>query len=187
MAAMAYVLALGPRLYVTRGGTGIPLPSAVFQHLPLLDSIVPSRFGAFVDFFAGMALAIVLDRVHAGDFGALARHLQRRDAARSGPLPPLPAAVAGAVAVGGTRRPLAAVAGAVAVVAVVPLLWLPPWPYPVRHVVEPPVLRQRSFTAAAPGSIVREYPPVLVADAAPLLWQAVDGINYCLLYTSRCV
>ena len=98
MAAMAYVLALGPRLYVTRGGTGIPLPSAVFQHLPLLDSIVPSRFGAFVDFFAGMALAIVLDRVHAGDFGALARHLQRRDAARSGPLPPLPAAVAGAAA-----------------------------------------------------------------------------------------
>jgi hypothetical protein len=74
--------------------------------------------------------------------------------------------------------PLAAASGALAVVAVVPLLLLPPWPYAVRHVVEPSVFRQRIFTTLAPGSEVREYPPVLFSDAGPLLWQAVGGIAY---------
>jgi hypothetical protein len=154
MAAIAYVASLGPTLYITRASTGIPLPGRVLQHLPLLSSIVPTRFGAFVDLFVGMALAIVLDRVHAGDFGELTGRL------------------------GSFRVPLAAASAAVAVVAVVPLLLVPPWPYAVRHVVEPSVFRQRIFTTLAPGSEVREYPPVLFSDAGPLLWQAVGGIGY---------
>jgi hypothetical protein len=154
MAAIAYVASLGPTLYVTRASTGIPLPGRLLQHLPLLSSIVPTRFGVFVDFFVGTALAIVLDRVHAGDFGELTGRL------------------------GSFRVPLAAASGALAVVAVVPLLLLPPWPYAVRHVVEPSVFRQRIFTTLAPGSEVREYPPVLFSDAGPLLWQAVGGIAY---------
>jgi hypothetical protein len=163
MVAIAYLCSLGATLRVTRTSSSVPLPASVFQHVPLLDSIVLSRFGAFVDFFAGMALAVVLDRVHAGDFGSLAGPAGRR-------LHRLRA--------GARRAALGVVCGAIAVGSVVPLLLLPPWPYPVGRVVEPPILRERALTALPQGSIVREYPPALASDAAPLLWQAVGGITY---------
>jgi hypothetical protein len=162
MAAIAYLGSLGPTLRVTRSSTGIPLPEWVLRHLPVLDSIAPSHFGIFVDFFAGMALAVVLDRVHGRGLGALA-----------GPVghPAVPP-------VGGRRLPLGVVCAAIASVCLVPMLLLPPWPYPVRHVAEPPIFRQPTLTALPQTAIVAEYPPVLASDGAPLLWQAMGGITY---------
>lgn len=72
MTVIAYLASLGATLHVTGANTHVPLPEWVLQHLPLLDSIIASRFGAYVDLFAGMVLAIALDRIHAGDFGIFA-------------------------------------------------------------------------------------------------------------------
>jgi hypothetical protein len=163
MAAVAYIASLGPTLRVTQASTHIPLPGWVFQHLPVLDSIVPSHFGSFVDFFAGMALAVILDRIHGGNFGALAGPLGRHfrlSPARSRTLP------------------LGLTCGVVAFIALLPMLLLPSWPYPVRRVPEPPIFRQRTLTALTQDDIVAEYPPVLASDADPMLWQAVGGITY---------
>jgi hypothetical protein len=196
MAAIAYLASLGPTLRVTQASTGIPLPAWVFPHLPLLDSIVPSHFGLFVDFFVGMALAVVLDRIHGGDLGALARPAGvpavpdsrlldipagpdgRRLAGRRPAGHPLTGRRLGASQAGTRTLPLGLVCGVTAAIALVPMLLLPPWPYPVRHVAEPPIFRQRVLTSLGPGSIVVEYPTAFAADGAPLLWQAVGGITY---------
>ena len=88
MTAIAYVFSLGAALHVGQESTGVPLPAWILQHVPLLDSIFAARFAVFVDLFAGMSLAIVLDRLHAGDLGALARTgLRRRAAPLAGPTP----------------------------------------------------------------------------------------------------
>jgi len=174
MAAIAYLASLGSTLRVTQASTGIPLPASVFSHLPVLDSIIPSHFGVFVDFFVGMALAVVLDRIHDGELGALAGLAGRRLAGSDAP-----AGRRLGVSQAGARTPqLGLVCGVTAAIALVPMLLLPPWPYPVRHVAEPPIFRQRAITSLGPGSIVMEYPTAFAADGAPLLWQAVGGITY---------
>ena len=162
MAAIVYVLSLGAALHVTQSDTGLPLPAAVFQHLPLFDSIVASRFGAFADLFAGMGLAIVLDRLHAGDFGTSAnlvrnRHGESQSRSRN-------------LWIGGA-------CGLIIVATLAPLALLPPWPYAVLHLAEPRIFSERPLATLSETSIVREYPPVLVDDD-PLVWQAEAGITY---------
>jgi hypothetical protein len=162
MVAIAYLASLGARLHVTKASTGLPLPLAVFGHLPLFDSMVASRFGAFVDLFAGMSLALVLDRLHAGDFGGLSDLISRSsDRGREG----------------SRRFWQEAVCALVALAVLVPLLVFPRWPYPVAPLSEPPVFRQGSLTTIARTSIVAVYPPVVVDDD-PLIWQAEGGFSY---------
>ena len=164
MAAISYLCSLGPSLHVTKTDAHLPLPAWVLQHLPLLDSIFPTRFAPFVDLFAALSLAVVLARVHAGDFGALGTR---------------PDEHAGTVPTASRRRLLDAFCAAIAALALVPLLVLPDWPYPVHAVAEPAVFKQRPLTALAASSIVREYPPVINnASGFPLLWQAAGGFTY---------
>ncbi len=171
MTAIAYVFSLGAALHVGQENTGVPLPAWILQHLPLLDSIVAARFAVFVDLFAGMSLAIVLDRLHAGDLGALARTGLRRPAAPlAGRRPAVPVAGSGA-------RRLSLACGLVAVATLIPLLLSPLWPYAVRRVAEPQLFRARPLAALDPDSVVRLYPPVLVDDD-PLIWQALGGVGY---------
>lgn len=56
---LALVLAsLGPVLHVTGRPTGIPLPWALAQHLPLIRSALPTRFTMFIALAAGLAAAL---------------------------------------------------------------------------------------------------------------------------------
>ncbi len=163
MGGIAFLGSLGATLHLTAADTHVPLPEWLLQHLPLLDSIIASRFGAFVDLFAGMALAIVLDRIHAGDFGNFA----------------VPGSRPAKLSWSRRHRPAVGAACALIVVVVlVPLLLLPPWPYPVRHVSEPPIFAERPLASLGQASIVLEYPPALVGDADPMLWQALGGMGY---------
>jgi hypothetical protein len=77
--AAAFVLSLGGGLVVHRrpgaAMTGFPLPERVFSNLPLLANTVPVRYSLYVALFAGLCLAIVLDRLHAS---ARARATVRR-------------------------------------------------------------------------------------------------------------
>ncbi len=62
MAGIAFVLALGPQLRVGDIRTGVPLPFALFQHLPLLESLLSVRFMLYVVLFAALVLAVGIDR-----------------------------------------------------------------------------------------------------------------------------
>jgi len=162
MAAIAYVGSLGAALHVTQADTGLPLPVAAFQHAPLLDSVVASRFGAFVDLFAAMSLALVLDRLHAGAFDVLAGQGARPPGVTQSRYGHLGRSLACALVI---------------VATLLPLSLLPRWPYPVVRLSEPAVFRQPPLATLPRTSVVRDYPPVLIDDD-PLIWQAEGGFSY---------
>jgi hypothetical protein len=62
-AAAVAVLSLGTRLTIDGHRYPIPLPWAVPAHAPLLDSLLPVRFGILLDLLAGALLAVALDAV----------------------------------------------------------------------------------------------------------------------------
>jgi hypothetical protein len=66
--AVAWLLSLGGALVVrTAPGailTGIPLPERIFTRLPLLSNTIPVRYSLYVSLFAGLVLALALDRLH---------------------------------------------------------------------------------------------------------------------------
>ncbi len=65
---VAFVLSLGGALAVHRPPgaylTGFPLPERAFTKLPLLVNTIPVRYSLYVTLFAGLALALTLDRLH---------------------------------------------------------------------------------------------------------------------------
>jgi hypothetical protein len=60
--AITAIVSLGPTLHVRGSDTGIPLPWAVFDGLPLLRYAIPLRFPAFAFLAAGVMLAMWLAR-----------------------------------------------------------------------------------------------------------------------------
>jgi hypothetical protein len=64
--ALAAVLSLGPTLLVGGRDTGIPLPWAFFEHLPLLPSLIPARLAQLTALFAGLLVALFLQAVWQG-------------------------------------------------------------------------------------------------------------------------
>jgi hypothetical protein len=162
MAAITAVLSLGPSLHVGEHDTGIGLPAWPLLHLPLVDSVAPSRFGAFTDLFCALALAVVLDRSRAalagraGGWGAFGRS-SRSSRAWAGAVPIV-------------------VPMALAAAALVPLARAQQWPYPVQQLREPAVLR--ALAQLPEGAIVREYPLVSGTNATGLIWQATAGLRY---------
>ena len=67
-AAAAFVISLGGALAVRdKPGavlTGFPLPERIFAKLPLLANTIPVRYSVYVALFAGLILALVLERLH---------------------------------------------------------------------------------------------------------------------------
>jgi hypothetical protein len=61
--AVAAVLSLGPTLLVGGRDTGVPLPWAFFENLPLLPSLIPARLAQLTALFAGLLLAVFLQAV----------------------------------------------------------------------------------------------------------------------------
>jgi hypothetical protein len=59
-------LSLGPSLLVGGRDTGVRLPMAWLERLPLLDSLIPSRVAQFTALFAGPLLALFLHAVWRG-------------------------------------------------------------------------------------------------------------------------
>jgi hypothetical protein len=55
------VLSLGARLRVGGQPTGVPLPWAAMEALPLVQNMVPSRLGLFTALFAGLLLAAAVE------------------------------------------------------------------------------------------------------------------------------
>jgi hypothetical protein len=57
------LLSLGPRLLIGGHDTGVRLPMAWLERLPLLASLIPSRLAQFTALFAGLLLALFLHAV----------------------------------------------------------------------------------------------------------------------------
>lgn len=80
MAAVAFLLALGPQLTVDSHHTPLPLPEALFEHMPLLWNVLPIRLGAFQYLFAAIVLAVGLDHLYQMSAAAWRRHCLRMGA-----------------------------------------------------------------------------------------------------------
>ncbi len=63
LALVAIIFSLGPSLMIDNRATGFPMPEALLAHLPLLDSVVPARFGLVAALFVAIVLGIGADRL----------------------------------------------------------------------------------------------------------------------------
>ena len=63
LALIAFVLSLGPRLWVDGHETSIPLPFVVLSHLPVVGALIPVRFSLYTALFAAAMFAIGLDEL----------------------------------------------------------------------------------------------------------------------------
>ena len=61
LAAAAFVLSMGPQLWVDGHETPLPLPFLLLEHLPLLEGLMPSRLALYTALFAAVMMAIGLD------------------------------------------------------------------------------------------------------------------------------
>ena len=61
--AVAVVLSMGPTLHILGHSTHIPLPWAIFEHLPVFSNIIPARVMLYAFLVAAMLLALFVDHM----------------------------------------------------------------------------------------------------------------------------
>lgn len=159
----AFVLSLGGALVVHRPPgaylTGLPLPERIFTKLPLLANTVPVRYSLYVTLFAGLALALILDRLH-----TVAEGWGRGSGTSA--------------ASGGSGGPWTRVApGLVALVCLVPLI--PDGPVTgVVGIWTPSYFTSPTLTARSAGQVAVLYPYPSTSTPAGQLWQAMAGLHF---------
>lgn len=146
-----FVLSLGRHLHVAGDVSDVGLPLGLLRDVPLLESVVASRLSLHVTLFAGLLLAVGLDRLHAAGRDRSTASSFRRWVAVAAPL-------------------------AVAVAALLPLL--PARPYGAQPVGVPEWFRSASVQRVPAGSALLTVPLPGRADSRPMLWQAVAGMRY---------
>ena len=165
LALIAFVLSMGPRLWVDGHETPIRLPFVVFEHLPVVAGFVPVRFSLYTALFAAAMFAIGLDEL----WGRLRR------SGRPSWLSP--------------RWRVVAAVGALAAISAAAVLPLAPRHTQATTQTNVPSLFTSAAVEAIPvGSVVLAYPyPDLsgsVFFAPPhdiMLYQAVAGMRFKLI------
>jgi hypothetical protein len=71
MFVISVILSCGPRLRFDGHPTGLDLPFFVLTHLPLLDDEIAVRYTLYPFLFAGLLLAVGLDRIHRTGMGRI--------------------------------------------------------------------------------------------------------------------
>jgi hypothetical protein len=152
LALIAFVFSLGPQLDINGRSTGIPMPEALFSHLPLLDNIVPIRFSFVVVLFAAIAFAVGADHL------LLISHA-RYSAAWTEKIKWF---------------------AAITVIALVILLVIPEAPF--KSQAPPwPNLENAMLSVIPAGSVVLTYPLATSQDPAAMSWAANDGLRFRLI------
>jgi len=169
VALVSLVLSMGARLLVTAPASLLappatfPLPAAALAHLPLLGQIAPIRFALLTALFVGLAVSIVLDRLHG----------TRATAPAAGKIQaaPTPGEVADA-------RPVWTVLALFAVAAFVAVG--PAWTssFPARQLLVPAAYRSPTLERYPTASTLVGYPYVTNFATDPLAWQALSGYRY---------
>jgi hypothetical protein len=178
MTAIAFVWCLGTELSVNGHLTGIPLPAALFAHLPLLDNLWPIRVAVFLWLFAAVVLAVGLDRLLAAladPVGGKGR-TEAPGPGEAGPAAPrgrrhrapagwrLGASVGAVVVAGASFLPV--------VTAAPPLVATPVPGWPQAKVVA---------STTPPGGVVLVLPYIAIKTDEPMVWQAESHFPYHLV------
>src|SRR5579859_49069 len=168
VALTAFVLGLGSRLTIAGKRAGIPLPFAVFQHLPILQNLEAARLSLFIQLAAAIIFAIGLDRAVArGWGGATAGDGQPGPADDPAPRPGAPRWV----------RPGTVVA--VGLAAIVPLA--PHIPLRTALVRTPEFFSSAQVHPVAPGALALTFPFEVAPRNDAMMWQAAAGMRFRLL------
>lgn len=148
------LLSLGSRLVIAGHRTPVALPWALLSHLPLLESLLPVRFGVVIDLAAGALLAVGLDDV--------ARRVRSRRRLRSRHLvdegPSIPTLV------------VPALIGAVCLVPLFPRL-----PFRTTRWDIPALFRHPHTAGLEDDSLVVVSPYPAEADPEVEIWLAIAG------------
>ena len=128
-------------------------PWRLFDHLPVVQNVVPDRIAGVADLFAAVMFGVIVDRARAWGPASSGRHLP---------------------------RPGTAVAWALAAVALVPLALLYRLPFTTRPVDVPPWFTTVGSTLPA-DAVVLTYPTASSGLRAPMTWQAVGGLRWSLV------
>ena len=154
MSAVTFVLALGQRLKNGPSGlTHVWLPWRELSAAPLLKEILPGEFAPFLAFFVGALVAVGLDALAGRD--------------------PSPASW-----LGRNLRPLTIAATVVAgVLVLVPVFATFDVPMRVVRVAIPPYM-VRDAPKLPAGTVLLTTPFPVSGTAQPMLWQAVDDLQF---------
>ncbi|MCL5048845.1 MAG: hypothetical protein M1374_08760 [Firmicutes bacterium] len=157
MAVAAFVLSLGPRLYVDNSNMNIWLPFSLVAKLPLLSFGAPSRYFFFVflslSFLLSLGLADIYKRLH----GVFSKEKKTSSI---------------------SKLPMIAVI-AIATVSFLPLL--PSLPYKSAKVNIPKYFLTSSVNKIPAGSTVLSYPYPIAEQNFSMLWQVQSGFRFNLL------
>ena len=148
------LLSLGPRLAVDGRQTGIPLPFLLFNHVPLLSDILPSRICFVVGASLAAVIAFGLDDVFRASIW------RRRE------VPARPR---------WNRRRSGVVIACVTIALVATLLPEPRQPVRNQFGALPAKIR-RAIPAGDPATITYPYPTEFTMQ--PMVWQAQDGFGF---------
>ena len=175
MAGIAFLLSLGGRLYVLGHDTGIPLPAAVFAHLPLLYEVLPSRLTIFMFLFLAILLGVGLDLTARRIIQLVKERPATGETRRRSQWGRL-------LGIGrGRRRRVRPVTAAALVVAVVAATFVPTFVAGATR-VETPVLYGGAAPMVArytpPGGVVLYMPLIRSFAAQPMIWQAQSNMAY---------
>lgn len=159
VAGVAFVLALGPRLYVDQHVVFSPMPFALFTHLPLLRNLEDARLTLFMWFGAATILAVGVDRLRASGWRWLRPSDSRGPRDRRA----------------GKAR--AAFAGLVVLVALAPMA--PHLPLVSKHFAVPSFFTTKSELDLIPkGDLVLTFPYNRAPYDDPMLWQTVSHMRF---------
>ncbi|HEY5110273.1 MAG TPA: hypothetical protein VII96_11755 [Acidimicrobiales bacterium] len=138
-------------------------PWRLFDHLPLVENIVPDRIAGVADLFAAVMLGVILDR-----------------ARNSGLAWPGQGPRDGAGVRSGTPRPGTLVAWALAALALLPIALGYRLPFTTRPVDVPPWFTAVG-TKVPTSDVVLTYPFASSGLRAPMTWQAVGALRWSLV------
>ena len=163
----AFILGLGARLTVDNKSLGIPLPFAIFQHLPVVQNLEAARFSLYVQLAAAIIFAVGLDQVRAR--GWLPARARAAPGDASGP--------------GAARRPRPwvrpVVVTVVGLAVLVPLL--PDLPLATAVVARPGFFASKDVNVVPAGAIALTLPFDAAPQNGPMMWQEASGMRFRIL------
>jgi hypothetical protein len=163
---VAFIISLGAGLVVSGNppgaASGFPLPERIFSKLPLLSNTIPVRYSLYVELFAALLLAVILDAIHTALIDRQSRSRRQRSHAR----------------VTHDRKTVAVVVPAVvAVFALLPLL--PAVPFTAIGPVGTPAYFTSPALARIPaGAVTVVYPYPSSETPTAQAWQAVANMHF---------
>ena len=164
--AAAFVLSLGSGLVIKSPPpatpSGFPLPGKLLAKLPVLSNGIPVRYSLYVDLFAALLLALILDHAHAALMGRSTDRVATR----------------GQHSKGGRRWPAKATVLPLALAAIALLPLLPAAQYPVSAVGTPAFFTSTALQKVPPGSTAVIYPYATAATPNSQEWQAAAGMRF---------